>query len=621
MSRAFFKRSVLVCVALVFWGPRQLWSQDQPTPQPEAPAAVAAPQVSPQSEGPAAESTAEGNTGGNQPAAGSADMALPTYSRKTENRPASGDVADRIEQALDKPVVVDFNEAPFGEVMAHLQQYCQIPIYLDLKALDEVGFGADSQVTISVKDISLRSTLELLLGELELTYTIRDESLSITTPEQADSALLVRVYPVADFAVPAPPSLIVPEPYSRYSVLLRLLAECVAPQTWEEVGGAGSALVYEPWGVLVVTQTQQVHEELELLLAALRKTRAVSATAGAAAEDATQAAVPIVVQQGQKRIEQALDSVVTFDFNEAPLAEVVAFLVEDRGIPILIDKKALDDVGLSGDTPVTLAVRDMTMRSALRLVLRPLDLGFTVRHEVLLVTTPEELDNQLEIRVYSVADFLSETNPTANPLEADTQIRSLQDVVERTVSPDTWDHVGGAGSLAPVSVWGVMVISQTEDTHSQVEDLFRQTRQTRQSLASGQSAQVVPGELLSGASVPLPSAVLAPGDIPVVAQTLVIPGASLAPATALGPAAMLAQPSLSPSMVLKLYTVPDFESDQLAKAIRGTVAPLSWTNDPAGPAIFTVGTNLLIRQTESEHALIAQLIQGLRPRKGAFVPR
>ena len=72
-------------------------------------------------------------------------------------------------------------------------------------------------------------------------------------------------------------------------------------------------------------------------------------------------------------------------------------------------------------------------------------------------------------------------------------------------------------------------------------------------------------------------------------------------------------------MVLKLYAAPDFESDQLAKAIRGTVAPGSWTNDPAGvdsgPVIFTVGTNLLIRQTESGHAQIEQLIQGLRPHK------
>ena len=615
MSREWRSRSVVLFVALGLFVPLHLGAQEQQSPQSDAPATVAAPEVSPQRENQAEEPAAASKADGNQSVADPANAADPNDRALTADRPASVAFAERMEQALAKPVVVDFTEAPLSEVMAHLQQYCQIPIYLDLKSLEDVGIGSDVPVTITVKDVTLRSALELILGELELTYAIRYESLNITTSEQAESVLLTRVYPVADFAVAAPPSLIVPEPYSRYRVLLRLLAECVAPQTWEEVGGAGSALVYEPWGVLVVTQTQQVHEELELLLTALRKTRTVSATAGTAPEDATQAAIPVAVQEGQKHIKQALDSNVTFEFSDAPLAEVVAFLAEDRGIPILIDKKALDDVGLSGETTVTLAVREMTLRSALRLVLRELDLAFTVRHEVLLVTTPEEVDDALEIRVYSVADFLSGTSPATNPLEADTQIRSWQDVVERTISPDSWDHVGGAGSLAPVAAWGVMVISQSEDVHAQIAALLRQTRQARRS----ENAATVPaGELLSTASVPEPSAILAPGDVPVVAQTLVIPGPSSVPSTVLTPPS-LSPPSLSPPMVLKLYAAPDFESDQLAKAIRGTVAPGSWTNDPAGvdsgPVIFTVGTNLLIRQTESGHAQIEQLIQGLRPHK------
>ena len=39
------------------------------------------------------------------------------------------------------------------------------------------------------------------------------------------------------------------------------------------------------------------------------------------------------------------------EFNDAPLSEVVDYLKTANNIPIMIDKKALDDVGLGSDTP------------------------------------------------------------------------------------------------------------------------------------------------------------------------------------------------------------------------------------------------------------------------------
>jgi hypothetical protein len=41
-----------------------------------------------------------------------------------------------------------------------------------------------------------------MLKELDLTYMIQDEVLSITTPEQAESQLITKVYPVADLVLP-----------------------------------------------------------------------------------------------------------------------------------------------------------------------------------------------------------------------------------------------------------------------------------------------------------------------------------------------------------------------------------------------------------------------------------
>ncbi|HUE71967.1 MAG TPA: hypothetical protein VMP01_13860, partial [Pirellulaceae bacterium] len=50
--------------------------------------------------------------------------------------------------------------------------------------------------------ISLRSALRIMLGELKLTYVIRDEVMQITTPEDAENQLVTKVYPVGDLVVP-----------------------------------------------------------------------------------------------------------------------------------------------------------------------------------------------------------------------------------------------------------------------------------------------------------------------------------------------------------------------------------------------------------------------------------
>ena len=115
-----------------------------------------------------------------------------------------------------------------------------------------------------------------------------------------------------------------------------------------------------------------------------------------------------LAQQGtaEQRIFQSLDDVTNLEFIETPLADIVEFLKDNHNIPIEIDTKALDDVGLSTDVPVTRNLKGISLRSALRLMLRELDLTYMVRDEVLLITTPEEAETQLVTKVYPVADLV-----------------------------------------------------------------------------------------------------------------------------------------------------------------------------------------------------------------------
>jgi hypothetical protein len=65
-----------------------------------------------------------------------------------------------------------------------------------------------------------------------------------------------------------------------FEPLIDLIQVTVAPETWENVGGSGSAMQYDD-GILVVNQSPQVHKKISVLLEKLRELRTKNADAQA----------------------------------------------------------------------------------------------------------------------------------------------------------------------------------------------------------------------------------------------------------------------------------------------------------------------------------------------------
>ncbi len=117
-----------------------------------------------------------------------------------------GSQEQKIYAALDEPVSqFEFNEAPLRDVIAQIRDSSDIPVQLDIKALEEAGIDLDMPITQNLSGISLRSALRLMLGSNDLTYLIKNEVLLITTIEKAQENLVVKVYPVADLVLPVDP--------------------------------------------------------------------------------------------------------------------------------------------------------------------------------------------------------------------------------------------------------------------------------------------------------------------------------------------------------------------------------------------------------------------------------
>ncbi|NQT36772.1 MAG: hypothetical protein HQ581_04740 [Planctomycetes bacterium] len=236
------------------------------------------------------------------------------------------------------------------------------------------------------------------------------------------------------------------------------------------------------------------------------------------------------LRTGTDAILEALQEPTEFMFIEQPLADVADFIEDMHRIPVHIDRRALEDVGISDDTPITFSTSKISLRSALKLTLKPLDLTWIIDAESLVITTDEEAETHLIAKTYDVSDLLvsplghpydgqslpttgSKTGgfggfasslmfgsggmgggsisggggmicgvgmpyPSAAPSNGRITMEDLTELLEGIVEPVSWESVGGPGSVRPIG--RSLAISQTFDVHERIEELLDQVRAVRQ---------------------------------------------------------------------------------------------------------------------------------------------
>ncbi len=102
-----------------------------------------------------------------------------------------------------------------------------------------------------------------------------------------------------------------------------------------------------------------------------------------------------------------LDEKVRPSFREQPLAAALDALSKEAGVAIHLDMVGLDQESVRSDTPVTLSLdQPISLKSALKLLLEPLHLGYVVRDEVLKVTSPRLVRGEVYAVTYPVADLV-----------------------------------------------------------------------------------------------------------------------------------------------------------------------------------------------------------------------
>jgi general secretion pathway protein D len=264
-----------------------------------------------------------------------------------------------IERKLKTPVSVQFQNAALSKVIEYLGKIAEVNIHLDPQGLAQEAINSDTPVSIEVREIMLKSALNLILEPLHLSYVIKDEVLKVTSEQLRENQVSTVVYNVADLVVPIPN--FVPGPgmglegayrnamgnamvayggggaslgavgtplavvaskdgkrssaainpavlaqlagthpqtgtipgstplglgpgglgggaQADFDSLIDLITSTIQPTTWDTVGGPGSIAPFETNLSIVVSQTQEVHEEIVDLLEQLRRMQDLQVT-------------------------------------------------------------------------------------------------------------------------------------------------------------------------------------------------------------------------------------------------------------------------------------------------------------------------------------------------------
>lgn len=174
------------------------------------------------------------------------------------------------------------------------------------------------------------------------------------------------------------------------------------------------------------------------------------------------------------RIAKALDAPIRLAFEKASLAEVADYLHEETKAPVTIDKGSLNRRASPKEVAITFESNDISLSSALDLMLHPLELEWCVWSNTLLITTREAADNYQTTKVYDIDDLVSGSDDATTVATID----QLINLITSTVDPVSWTDVGGRGSLKPLQSTrlNVLVIVQSWRAHQEIDALFAKLR-------------------------------------------------------------------------------------------------------------------------------------------------
>ncbi len=217
---------------------------------------------------------------------------------------------------LSTTISVDFRNRPLDEVVGEVRTLSGgLNIILEQTALQYAGIDSNMPVTLTLNNVSVKTVLNAVLNQAQLTYYVKEGIIYVTTKEARASHKQTRTYGVHDLIVPRddmanltnvnrdaavpvstngatsgregydPPANNGQWQTRRTGTtlekqLMQMITSTIAPETWKGSAAGGSGTIeYYPMGMtLVVSQSSDIQEQIEELIKRLRELQEVQIT-------------------------------------------------------------------------------------------------------------------------------------------------------------------------------------------------------------------------------------------------------------------------------------------------------------------------------------------------------
>lgn len=181
----------------------------------------------------------------------------------------------------------------------------------------------------------------------------------------------------------------------------------------------------------------------------------------------------------REQIEQALSKATSINIDDGTLLDALRSLQESAGVNVAVDSRALEEEGVSPDAKVSLHVTGVSLRSVLNLLLNEHNLAVLIEDEVLKVTSRQRAEGKQTVVAYHVDDLVD--SGVREPGSFD----ELSSLITTLVRPESWQDVGGNGSVAANLPTRTLVIRQTQMAHKEIQQLFTALLKWKKSASTG----------------------------------------------------------------------------------------------------------------------------------------
>jgi hypothetical protein len=189
-----------------------------------------------------------------------------------------------------------------------------------------------------------------------------------------------------------------------------------------------------------------------------------------------------------KAILKALNTPVTVDFKGAGIEQVVQYLSNETKQPIMLDRAALSEAQISYDTPVTVKLDRVALRTVLKRILSDLGLAYVIKDQSLQITSSVRAKETMITRTYYMGDLLAQTGvgnfafPLGNPgnsfgfpvgspsngLQTAQQAAQIMESIQASIEPASWQKNGGSGTITFSAPMMALIIRQSAEVHAMI---------------------------------------------------------------------------------------------------------------------------------------------------------